>query len=78
MIHWIGLFFSIFLAYPLCTLPTLIRSKQNRDVFFSNLPFVISKTVGNGMGINTKTFYGFFVLLIIGSAILFLSVTVIS
>ncbi|WP_461743300.1 hypothetical protein [Enterococcus sp. LJL99] len=74
MINWIGIFFSIlFLAYPLCSLPSIVKSKQEKGVFFSDPRFFISKAEGNGMGINTKNRFGFFVLLLIGLIILFFS-----
>lgn len=56
----------ILLAYPVLTIPALIKSKHETGHYFSESRFFIPKRVGYGVGINMHNGFGFFLLLGIG------------
>lgn len=62
----------ILLAYPIFSIPSILRSKQENGKYFPESRFFISKRVGYGIGINMHNSFGFFTLLFIGFLFLFL------
>lgn len=63
----------ILLAYPILSIPSIVKSKRDKGNFFSDSRFFIPKRVGYGIGINMHNIYGFFTLLFIGVLFLALS-----
>ncbi|MGX7264306.1 hypothetical protein [Enterococcus crotali] len=62
----------ILLVYPIFSIPSIVRSKQESGKYFSESRFFIPKRVGYGIGINMHNSFGFFTLLAIGFLFLFL------
>lgn len=62
----------ILLAYPVCSIPSMFKSKQENGHYFAESRFFIPKRVGYGIGINMHNIWGFFTLLGIGMLFLFL------
>lgn len=62
----------ILLAYPVFSIPSIIKSKQENGTYFSESRFLIPKRAGYGIGINMHNSFGFFTLLFIGLLFLFL------
>ncbi|MGX7244406.1 hypothetical protein ACWOC1_06105 [Enterococcus quebecensis] len=63
----------ILLAYPVLSIPSLFKSKQEKGKYFAESHFFIPKRIGYGIGINMHNIYGFFIFLSIGLLLLFLS-----
>ncbi|OJG67310.1 hypothetical protein RV09_GL002876 [Enterococcus moraviensis] len=64
----------ILLAYPILSIPSIIKSKKENGYYFSESRFFIPKRVGYGIGINMRNKYGFFTLVVIGLLFLFLGI----
>jgi len=63
----------ILLAYPILSIPSIIKSKRENGKYFSESHYFIPKRVGYGIGINMHNIFGFFTLLTLGGLFLFLS-----
>ena len=63
----------ILLAYPILSIPSIVKSKREKGKYFMESRYFIPKRVGYGIGINMHNVFGFFTLLGIGLLFLFLS-----
>ena len=64
----------VLLAYPLFSLPILIKSKKVTGKYFSDSRLFVSKQEGNGTNFNMHNPISFFLLLIVGLALLVYSI----
>lgn len=61
----------VLLAYPILSIPSIMRSKQKNGKYFPESRFFMSKRIGYGIGINMHNRFGFFTLLAIGGVFIF-------
>lgn len=62
----------ILLAYPILSIPSLLKSKREHGKYFSESRYFIPKRIGYGIGINMHNIWGFFTVVAIGLFFLFL------
>lgn len=64
----------ILLAYPILSLPSLIKSKKNTGKYFSSSRFFVSKQKGNGNSFNMHNPISFTFVLVLGIVLLIKSI----
>lgn len=64
----------ILLAYPVLSIPSILKAKREKGNYFSESRMFIPKRVGYGIGLNMHNCFGFFTLFFIGLLFLILGI----